>query len=671
MAGPAQASPCKEELLAKLTEGVDTWNQWRRENPEIEPDLSSTDIFSKVWPHLGSNLSGVNFRQTNLSGSGLSRLNLSGAQMNDANLSAANFTESILEQANLANSDLTNAVLAGAQLLKADLRDANLKGAKLDNADLRQCTASGVKLAGCVLRRTNLRNAGLRGANLEGAKLEEVDLYDADLRDANLRNADLSNAKTSGLRFPGADLNGATLPDTISKLYEKLGSVSDISDSAQKLFIGLLAGCLYCWLTIGTTRDVDLITNRASSPLPIIQTPIPIVGFYILAPIILLCIYFYFHFYLQKLWEELAKFPAIFPDGQPLYARADPWLFNDLVRAHFSRLKKDRPFLSYFQKAISILLAWWVVPLTLAWFWLRYMPRHDLVWTTVLAALLAVSIVSAWRLHHLTRQTLGGNKRLSFRETFKSPGFYLTTFATIVLGAAAVLISRSAILGTPEGWVARTMARVHYSPFPNLQDADVSVKPPNWTGKKDEELDLVKGADLSGRDLRYAKLRGAFLAKAGLYQSRLEKANLISSDLRQANLREAHLEYAELSSAHLGGATLYFADLQDTHLNLADLTGADLGRADLTNADLSFATLTGAHLDGATLAGANLYHADLRHTGLTKAQIASTSDWDVALLDEDLLQELGVKDPKKYNDDLEKQIKQQTNLMLRSLNPTK
>src|SRR5215469_3052737 len=127
MADPAQASPCKEELLAKLTEGVDTWNQWRRENPEIEPDLSSTDIFSKVWPHLGSNLSGVNFRHINLSGSGLSRLNLSGAQMNDANLSAANFTESILEQANLANSDLTNAVLAGAQLLKADLRDANLK----------------------------------------------------------------------------------------------------------------------------------------------------------------------------------------------------------------------------------------------------------------------------------------------------------------------------------------------------------------------------------------------------------------------------------------------------------------------------------------------------------------------------------------------------------------
>ena len=76
-----------------------------------------------------------------------------------------------------------------------------------------------------------------------------------------------------------------------------------------------------------------------------------------IAPFLLLCVYFYFHFYLQKLWEELSSFPAVFSDGRSLYTKADPWLLNDLVRAHLPMLKTNRPFLSYFQLWISVLLA--------------------------------------------------------------------------------------------------------------------------------------------------------------------------------------------------------------------------------------------------------------------------------------------------------------------------
>ncbi len=155
-------------------------------------------------------------------------------------------------------------------------------------------------------------------------------------------------------------------------MYDKLENVKGISESARKIFLAVLAGCLYCWLTIATTTDVNLITNRASSPLPIIQTPIPIVGFYVVAPLLVLCVYFYFHFYLQKLWEELGSLPAVFPDGRPLHTKVDPWLLNDLVRAHLPKLNVDRPFLSYFQLWISVLLAWWIVPMTMLLFWGRY-----------------------------------------------------------------------------------------------------------------------------------------------------------------------------------------------------------------------------------------------------------------------------------------------------------
>ncbi len=195
-------------------------------------------------------------------------------------------------------ADLTNRVLTGVDLRAANLSKAVLRGAKFGK--------------GSLLWNANLSEADLYGANLRGADLQDVnfggaDLFQADLRESNLQGADLSTAKGGLLsrQLAGSDLTGAKLPEPLAKLYDSLSSVKEISGSAQKLFLALLAGCLYSWLTIAQTTDVELITNRATTPLPIIQAAIPIVGFYVVAPLILLCLYFYFHFYLQKLWEEL------------------------------------------------------------------------------------------------------------------------------------------------------------------------------------------------------------------------------------------------------------------------------------------------------------------------------------------------------------------------------
>jgi len=252
---------------------------------------------------------------------------------------------------NLSGADLHGRDLSGADLRAVDLSNANLRGAKL---------GSGTLLWNANLSGADLYQANLRGADLQDVNFSNADLYQADLRESNLNGADLSSAKGGLLsrQLAGSDLTGAKLPEPLTKLYDSLSSVKEISDSAQKLFLALLAGCLYSWLTIAQTTDVELITNRAATPLPIIQAAIPIVGFYVVAPLILLCLYFYFHFYLQKLWEELGSLPAVFTDGRELHKRTDPWLLNDLVRSHFVKLKDGRPFLSYFQSWISVVLAW-------------------------------------------------------------------------------------------------------------------------------------------------------------------------------------------------------------------------------------------------------------------------------------------------------------------------
>jgi uncharacterized protein YjbI with pentapeptide repeats len=546
----------------------------------------------------------------------------------------------------------------------------DLSGADLHDRDLTEAR----------FEATNLAGANLEGCNLSGAAFGGANLCDTRLRDANLRDCDLSGVK-GGLQqqqLGGADLTGVKLPDPLSKLFESLDTVENISETAQRLFVAMLVACVYSWLTIATTTDVNLITNRASSPLPIIQTGIPIVGFFVVAPLLLLCVYFYFHFYLQKLWEELGSLPAIFPDGRRLHETSDPWLLTDVVRSHVLLLRSGRPFMSYFQQAISLLLAWWVVPVSLLLFWERYLRRHDFHWTAWQAVLLAFSSTVAVLLYRLAGAALRGAERrpFSWKGALKSSRGYGAVGAFLATCAAVMLVSAGAIWGVPPGrqdwqsgntsgalfWVPRAMALAGepWSPFANLRFADVSEKPPNWTGKSDSEMDLVKGAELSDTsrivvrrrvDLRYADAYGAFLAKANLSGAHLEGADLRFSDLRQAKVyfEGPYLNSADLSKANLSGANLTRAELKDV-----DLTKANLTQVDLSGADLSNTILTGADLTFADFRSQDTNH---KTTGLTMAALKTAKNWDKAYYDADLLPQLGL--PPDNNHKLDEEQKQQ------------
>ena len=205
----------------------------------------------------------------------------------------------------------------------------------------------------------------------------------------------------------GADLTGAKLPDEIAK-FPALGQVAAISSEARKIFIGLLAACVYSWLVIGTTQDVDLILNTASSPLPIINTPIPIAGFYVVGAILLAAVYCYLHFYLHHLWRMLATLPAVFPDGVTLDDKSDPWPLTNFVRVYFTRLKSDKHQLKRLETVLSIALAWGLVPLTLFALWARYLPSHDWFGTCWLILLTGYTTVLGWHFFRFARASTMG-----------------------------------------------------------------------------------------------------------------------------------------------------------------------------------------------------------------------------------------------------------------------
>ena len=542
------------------------------------------------------------------------------------------------------------------------------EGKEGKQADLTKATLQKVHLGEANLQEAHLFRTNLQGANLEKVLFTNASFKDATLREANFQDADLTDA--TGLlanQFAGANVSGAKLPDKIAK-FEGLIQVEELSKGGKKLFISMLLGCVYAWLTIATTTDVALLTNSSSSPLPIIQAKIPIAGFYWTAPLILFSLFVWFHFYLQRFWQGLSNLPATFQDGQDLDEKAYPWLLNCLVRPHFTLLRKPRPPLSRLMVGISIILAWWLVPLTFVFFWLRYLPRHDWGGTGLHLALLVMAITCAIRFQHLAKLTLRGHKQesLRFKETWKTVVPYLTglkrtwkiSCTTVFTLLFVFVVSDGAIngigttpmeenkkfappaqfekesplgrensvngVGAARAWYKKivpiALHAIGASAFADFTEQEVSTKPPNWF--RDGELPrLVTGAQLKERNLRYLSASGAFLVKADLRKAILQGGDLSGAKLHKANLREAQLRKAYLRNAELQGAILFRAQLQGVNLNSANLEGAELRGAQLQGASLVGVLLTDANLDSTQLQGANLRLAQMHGANLSGAQL--------------------------------------------------
>jgi hypothetical protein len=294
----------------------------------------------------------------------------------------------------------------------------------------------------------------------------------------------------------GANLSNAKLPADIAK-FDGLAHVAETSKNAATIFFGLLGACLYSWLTIATTTDVALIVNSANSPLPIINTPIPIAGFYYTAPLIVLAVYLYFHLYLERLWIGLATLPAVFPDGKALDEKAYPWLLNGLVRVHFKLLRVDQRPLSRVENLVTTFLAWWTVPITLFFFWFRYIPRHDWLGTSIHVFMTIVAIAFGINSYKAAVQTLRGDTQVEVVEKVLTPNnwlwrkvmSYCPDKSTMCLAIAICLVTALMFLSASVAYnrvPAVTPAELDLDKFPfswfgyrtyaNIPEADISVK---------------------------------------------------------------------------------------------------------------------------------------------------------------------------------------------------
>jgi hypothetical protein len=220
-----------DEHVAKLREGVAVWNEWRRANPEVIPDLFAMDFRRG------------NFGDVILHDADLRDARLAHADLRRANLFNANLHKAALEWTKLTGADLVAANLTAADLRRADLTQARLTGANLASADLNGTDFSEAHVGGTVFANTDLSVArGLETVHHGGPSTIGIEVI----------------YRSQG-KIPEAFLRGAGVPDNFLTYMRSLAanpiefyscfisySTKD-QDFAERLHADLQSKGVRCW----------------------------------------------------------------------------------------------------------------------------------------------------------------------------------------------------------------------------------------------------------------------------------------------------------------------------------------------------------------------------------------------------------------------------------------
>ncbi len=442
-------------------------------------------------------------------------------------------------------------------------------------------------------------------------------------------------------------------------------ALNDASSHNGRFLISFLLFQAYLLITVGAVTDYTLLMPESTVKLPLLDVEMPLFGFFIVAPLILLIIHF-------NLLLHLLQHARILHAYKPLLDRnADEQLKLPTFLLNFGILFQPAT-VNYALVRMLFFMIFYLMPLSLLLFvQVRFADYHDLgmtAWHFLLVILDVSALVIYWtRIRYpdqlLTEEYDSGKKLLlwllranvnAFRTFFKSvvaairhwisgsipkrilhlfllpllllrktprglralgiPFFSLSNAFIILLSVLYLVI----VILIKSDWFERKQVRDFGEFIPHLSvtertlvkagPSDVIIATYLQKGWSLDSawLQHTQGLNLRGRDLRLANFSKSRLLKADLREVNLNGAMLAGMNLNEADLFDAQLNGANLSGAQLNGVVLPEARLNGAVLGHAQLNGADLRGAQMNGAYLLNAQLNGADLSGAQLNGTDL-----------------------------------------------------------------
>jgi hypothetical protein len=179
-----------EEHIKILKQGVEVWNKWRKDNPDITPDLTSTALNNL-------NLEGANLIKADFDRTSIIHSNFNNAIFTEANMHLASFIVAQFVKADLSNSGITTADFIEANLEKATLANARIIGARFRNVIFKDTDFSNAHMHEVSFSNVDLSSAkGLESVTHEHPSTIGIDtLY------------------KSGGNLPPSFLRGCGIPD--------------------------------------------------------------------------------------------------------------------------------------------------------------------------------------------------------------------------------------------------------------------------------------------------------------------------------------------------------------------------------------------------------------------------------------------------------------------------
>jgi hypothetical protein len=390
------------------------------------------------------------------------------------------------------------------------------------------------------------------------------------------------------------------------------------AERVQTLWFSFLTFMLYLAIATGTTTHRMLFLESPLN-LPVLNIALPLLGFYILTPVIFVV----FHFYMLLNLVLLARTARTFEDAlaralpedgearENFRMRIENTLFVQLLVG--GRLEREGINAKLLSLMALITLALAPVALILM-FEVKFLPYHSEWITWLHRGLLALDLALVWTLWPGYRS--GWGVRL-----WPNRGWKLVLAGVLSVAALAYAV---AVATFPDEPMYVATYWLHGSTYLDPDTGDVLSDRPNWYAW----ISWPNTLDLHGEDLiddaKLAHILEKNESSTGAWRW-VATLSLAAHDLTGANLRGADVSHVDFSDAILNRVDLSYARGAKAHFNNSQLQGAALEDAQLRGASFDGAQLQGAALMDAQLQGASLYHAQLRGASLERGQLQGAS----------------------------------------------
>lgn len=377
--------------------------------------------------------------------------------------------------------------------------------------------------------------------------------------------------------------------------------VKDSTERNRQFFFIWIAFALYVIVTTVATTDLQLLLPYSTVTLPALGIQLPLIGFFLVTPWLVLILHFNLLQNLDSHANKLMQWANTYPNQTPPRAALPAFLFD------FAMLEQGGAFTKLTQVATQLVF-YAAGPLTIAilvWRFSDYQSWQYTVSQCLAFALGFVLVLKAIRaLHFKYRLKTGISYLINFLIYLPILGLvYAQTYMVIALaiqnGKPALFDERM-----PQVWLPKISIPSNTSLINFPSDIQARMALDREENINDWWRKYGVGANLANRNLKYAFLSGV--------------------DLRKVNFKDAQLQGASLSFSLLQGANFSTAKLQSTSFYKTQLQGADFSLAELQGANLRSAQLEGANLKWSQMQG-----VDLRETNIDANTIFTYSQTDL------------------------------------------